>query len=738
MDTALFFKTIFGSGEGRAVIVLPNYAGKPTGDHWFSYPEDVDKMVSFVDTHKTGDVWFSPNLFKSDERTKENSHVLSIVGADADTCDPNNFRIQPSVTIQSSQGRWQVYWTLDKPYDSNEVAKVNRRVSQTHKHEGCDIAFINAAKLMRVPGTSNNKHPGDIVIVADYDLDTNRSLAYVSEVYPESEVPDAIDVANTPMPDDVPQYVTENRRTLMNGLPNSIGLRDLLFGKFAADKRSDVRFKLLLELYRLGLDDRGVMAVAWGAPSNKYNGDDPRSYAGLWAEAMKAKAMVDNESGDDDEYDRPIGAEPEGERAKAAVQLTNFLSEEEQDEIRQVVNFIDQWVTWASTKTDAPAEYHRAAAITLISAVYSEFGHATPVFAKGGLKLNLWFMVLGRSTKDRKTTARSYMNAAFRALKTEDYNYSLGDDVTPGGISLALHDRANKSSVYDRDEVQGLFKELLHQSYMSGGLEVFTKLYDGWSGGRVRATGDKKVMESVPVSFIMFMMGILTETADILTVTNYRSGFLTRFLYVIGTRPEGYKSPPMQQADEEDKGEDKVFNGLVQHLALNRNHWEMLGGDGITFALRTEDDAWKRLQQFEVDVDARAEASPYAEIIGTTSARMVISTLKLATLLAMDDRSNSVKMIHVLQAISYAGEWFDNAVQVASMVSESDWQRDVDKLEAFIQSKGGKTSFAIAYRAFKEKRPFEFEEMLAALESRGSMVRVQSGSKWVLELTYEQ
>lgn len=722
------------------VLVLPNYRGKPTQDHWFSYPEELDKMTEFAEAHKTSDVWYSPNIFNSDDRSKSNTKMVSVAAADADSCDPNNFRVQPTLSIETSPGHWHVYWAFDQPYDPNEVAKLNRRIAQVHKGQGCDTAFANAAKLMRVPGTSNNKHPGAVVIVADFDDETEHTPDSLTERYPVSEVPDAIDVENTTMPDDMGAYITANRGSLLSGLPNSMGLRDMLFGRFHEDKRSDVRYKLLCELYRLGLDDYGVMAVAWGAPSNKYNGDDPRGYAGLWAEAMKAKKEIELEQ-EADEYDKPIDGVFEGEKGERAKKaenvLTNFLSVAEQEEIRGKVNFIDEWIAWAGTKTDAPQEYHRAAAITLLSAVYSEFGHATPKFAPKGLKLNLWFMVLGRSTKDRKSTSRSFLNDALRALKTDDYNYSIGDDVTPGGISLALHDRANKATVYDRDEVQGLFKELLHQSYMSGGLEVFTKLYDGWSGGRVRASGEKKIMESVPVSFIMFMMGILTETADVLTITNYRSGFLTRFLYVLGKRPDGYKAPPMEQTSEEEVEDDKVFNGLVKHLALNRNFWEMRGSDGKTYALRAEPDAWARLQEFEADVADKAAESPYAEIIDTTSSRMVISTVKLSALLAMDERSLTIKKSHVLQAIAYAGEWFDNAVTVASMVSESEWQRDVDKLEEFIVSKGGRIGYSAAYRQFKEKRPFEFEEMLGALEARGVLTRIQNGSRWVLEVSYE-
>ena len=737
MESREFFSEVFGKGQGWAVLVTPNRHGKPTNDAWFRYPEQLDQMVAHTEANAHTDVWFSPNLFESQSRTKETSKTTQTAAADADICHPNNFRVQPSITVQTSPGRYHVYWLLNATKDPHEVAKLNRRIAQVHKDEGCDTAFVNAAKLLRVPGTSNGKHPGAVVVVIDDEAD-RHTIAKLNKAYPESEIPDAVEAAPWPdMPDGLAEFIENNRHGLLNGLPNTTTLRDLLFKEPHEGKRSEARFKLLCELADMGLSDEEVMAVAWGAPSNKYR-DDPRKYKGLWDELQKAKQTMAAEAA---KYDLPVGEwdgdSEDGRPKKIERKRTSFIkSDAEHEMVRAQVNFIDRWVTWAGTKTDAPSEYHRASAMSVLSTVYSEFGHAIPKFAPKGMKLNLWFMVLGRSTKDRKTTARNYMNDALRALRDDElgYNYLLGDDVTPGGISLALHDRAHQASVYARDEAQGLFKELMSQSYMTGGLEVFTKLYDGWSGGRLRASGDKKVMESVPVSFIMLLTGILTEVTQVLTVTNYRSGFLTRFLYVVGERPDDYEAPPVEQASEEDEKKDEVFDALIEHLRKNRNYWEMYGGHGDTHPLRVEDDAWARFQVYEKDVNSAANDSKYAEIIGTTSERMIISTLKLACLLAMDDKAMRVSMVHMLQAIAYAGEWFDNAARVASMISESEWQRDVDLLEDYIISRGGTVQYGSAYKQFPDKRPNEFEEMVGALQSRGTLERIKQGAKWVLAI----
>lgn len=742
INTREFFETILGNNEGWAVIVLPDRNGKPTHDFWFNYPEQVEDMADFAWSNEQSDVWFSTSLFSEKDRHKEFASSLAVLGADADACTPDKFRVAPNLVIESSPDRYQVYFILNdsQNFTPVEMAAINRRIAQAHKGDGCDPSFINPAKLMRVPETSNQKHPGAIVTVlkAEVSSVTERyDFCELETAYPADEIREQYEAAVGDMPSDLPEYIAGNRAKLLNGLPNSESLRSMIFGTYYGERRSEVLFRLMCELYRLGLDDREVMAVAWGASANKFNGEDPRGLKGLWDTALlKAKTAAF-----DPEYEwdfEPGYADPDEPAQRKQIsgprKHFDFLTEEERKLVKDKVNFIDEWVYWASTKTDAPSEYHRAAALTLLSAIYSEFGHATPKWGK--MKLNLWMMVLGRSTKDRKSTARSYMNAAFRALKTDDYTYTLGEDVTPGGINLALHDRANKASVFERDEVQGLFKELLGQSYMTGGLEMFTKLYDGWSGGRLRASGEKKIQESVPVSFIMFLMGIQTETADVLTVSNFKSGFLTRFLYVTGSRPDNYQAPPIEQAEEEYDKKDPVFDGLVAHLSRNRDYWEMYGGNGETFALRATPSAWERYQKFEGDVNKAIADTSYPEIIGTTGERMIHSTLKVAALLAMDEKAKSIGDEHMLAAIGYAGEWFGNILVMAGMVSESEWQRDVDKLEQFINSRGGSVSYAVAYRAFQDKRPFEFEEMINALEQRGILEREKNGSRWTLKVNY--
>lgn len=737
MDTREFFQSIYGSAVGYAVIVLPNYDGKPVNDYWFEYPAQLDDMVKTVHENRTNSVWFSPNIFGGKARNKETSLTLNVAAADADSCEPDNFRMPPSIVIESSPGRYQVYWVLDGDNDSAVVAKVNRRIAQVHKDQGCDPAFVNQAKLMRVPGSSNHKHPGAVTNVSELSGDT-YTLEQIVRLYPESEVPDAVDVsyANTELPDDLEEYMKENRSGLLSGLPNSAVLKDLMFGKYHDDKRSEARFKLLCELYRIGLEDRAVMTLAWGAMTNKYV-NDPRGYAGLWAEAMKAKAYMGVASGESESAE--ITQEEIEKYVSAEAKTYNFLTVEEAEEVAKSVNFVDEWVNWASKATDAPVEYHRTSALTILSTIYSQYGHVRPSFARNkreGMKLNVWFMTLGRSTKERKSTARGLMLHLLERLGGDDREYLFPEDFTPSSLSLLLPDWKDLSVLYARDETQGLFKELLNQSYMSGGVEAMTKLYDGRSPSRARATGDRKVTKSVPVSFIMYLTGILDETTDVLTLKDFKSGFLTRFVYTTASRPENYEQPSIEQAPpdtEEDEG-DSVLDGFINRFQMNRNYWEAYAGDSTT-RIYVEEDAWARYQQFEKDVwEAAANTTSHREAVSANSDRMIISVLKISAVLAMDERSGNVKMHHMLQAIGYAGEWFRNLELIASMISQSEWERDVNELEKFIAGKGGRCTYAQAYRNFADKKPQEFDQMVQSLTDRGSCERIQAGNSWTLKL----
>jgi hypothetical protein len=71
---------------------------------------------------------------------------------------------------------------------------------------------------------------------------------------------------------------------------------------------------------------------------------------------------------------------------------------------------------------------------------------------------------------------------------------------------------------------------------------------------------------------------------------------------------------------------------------------------------------------------------------------------------------------------------------MASAISASEWQRDVDKLEAFIVERGGRVRYEEAYKKFSNKRKREFDEMVDALRSQARAQEVTESQKRYLEV----
>jgi hypothetical protein len=100
----------------------------------------------------------------------------------------------------------------------------------------------------------------------------------------------------------------------------------------------------------------------------------------------------------------------------------------------------------------------------------------------------------------------------------------------------------------------------------------------------------------------------------------------------------------------------------------------------------------------------------------------------------MHEQKEQVELRHMLTAIYYSQDWFKNLIKMASAISASEWQRDVDKLEALVVDRGGKIRYEEAYRKFSNKRKREFDEMVQALHSQARVQIAVDNRKSYLEV----
>jgi hypothetical protein len=411
-----------------------------------------------------------------------------------------------------------------------------------------------------------------------------------------------------------------------------------------------------------------------------------------------------------------------------------FLSEEERTLVMESPTFIDEYLEWATSKTDGAISYQIASAFTALSCVFSDIGYAVPKYGRMGL--NLWFMVLGETTLTRKSTSRNLMLRLVREYeKFSGYQIDIGSDATPEGVTAILSERDGKTSLLHRDEVQGMFKDFMNKTYMASAAERFTELYDGHVPVVIRSGKGKSQTERATTNFVMYLMGIGSKTADVLTTEYFKSGFLARFIYVTAKTPERTREmEDIQQAEEfEAVIKDQKLDSMVKSLYNAVTYWQKKGSP-MPRPIRMSDAALERFNQYKWEMGNFAESHPEYESIEPSRQRLALSVWKCAILLAMYDQSDEVKVKHLLIAIHYSEDWFANLTEMASAISNSEWQRDVDKLEALVMDKGGRIRYEEAYRKFNNKRKREFDEMVQALQSQARVQPVVDNQKTYLEV----
>lgn len=734
-----FFRFLWHGLEGRALVALMDEKGNPSNQRFFVWPAQKEQLLAYTAKQAERDTYTSPSLFNATNARKRSVKALQVVHADADTFNLEDARLEPSGIARTSPGKTHVYWEITDCTDPALIEPLAHSVSKAHdkKTTGMDVSW-SANKLLRVPGTANTKY------TTPYEVTFERTglvytLAEFAAAYPPVEV--AVDQFKE-------LGTLPTMGEALKSLQASPGLMQLLARKDANNvDRSDALFLLEQELFRSGATDEAAYVICLTHAFNKFQSDGKHNADELlWADILRARSK--SELGDlepEDEYEAIVTVEP-----SVKDKSVDFLSRAEKASMP--TTFIDDYIAWASSKTDAAPEYHVASAFMILSTVFSDFGHAVPKFGK--LPLNLWFMVLGETTRSRKSTTRALGLKFIKELAivpeadAEDYaveyNYDLGSDFTPEALDNELLKRPNRSALLHRDEAQGWIQEMDKKAYMAGAKGKMTELYDGHVSGKLRATGDNNRRGSVDVSLTLFMMGIASQVADYLTQDDFRSGFLTRFIYIEATPPpRSAKSDYLEQANiHEVKQGDEVFTAMVKKIEAARNHWEgFCPPDAPTSAVPCVPEAWERLNRFITDVLDAAEGHQRHQIIEAASDRLTKSILKAATLLAMLDCCDEVQTTHMLTAINFASSWFGHMVNMANRISESTWARRQAQVEEFLLEKGGSAKWELVYRHFRaDLRADEFLKIIQALTDAGIIyvTPAEKGVRWITRIDLEE
>jgi hypothetical protein len=717
----IFLETVWGEQQGQVCISRMNN-DQLKNHKFFSWPEQADDLFKYVERNTHEDVYFPPVLFKANKRRRVLANTCQVVYGDADLFNLEDLHCEPSIIVRTSPNKTHVYWLIDGMEDAQLAETLSHSVSVAHpkKTTGFDDGW-SATKLLRVPGTTNTKYVGETGEVYQVTVEYT-GVTYTQEEFESFYAPvPEYTMEFAPFPkDEMPSY-----GKVLSELPASTRLEGLLqtaaFPKKSAG--SEALYALYTELMRMGATDAQVYAIAERSPLNKWKRDGVDNPGEkLWGDIQRARwkdGQFEEDEEEEDDEDEIITVAP-----KPKSKGFDFLSDDEKQNLEPC--FIDDYLAWTRSKSDAPDAYNVAGAFTVLSTVFSDFGHAVPHW--GDVPLNLWFMVLGSTTLSRKSTAKGYMLKCIEALEAETFNYDLGSKFTAEGLDEALRSNANRSALLHIDEIQGLMKQLDSKAYLAGIKGELTEIYDGKVTGKLRASGEEKdkKRKGARVALNLFAMGIKEQLADYLTEDDFQSGFLTRYIWVSAEPLE--RTAETDYIGQQDKTErtkgDPAFLALMERIRHARDVWcDWNDPTERTIAVPMTEAAHKRYNEFVTAALDAAEVQSKATILTAATARLSTSILKAATLLAMVDLCDEVELKHMQAAVNYCGEWFEHLVGMTKRISESNWKRRQDKLMEAIFSKGGELGWQPAYRLFNaEMKAREFTELVQSLEEAGQIV----------------
>src|SRR5437868_5137812 len=153
-----FFHSAFGEHKGYIAIAFLTPDKTNFFEEFFLYPAELPELLVTVRTRLAShNVYFCPNLFANKRRKKEEVITTPTAWADLDTCPPTKMLRHPTLTIESSAGRWQALWVLDE-VETDDAERISKRIAYHHAPDGCDRSGWDLTQLLRVPLTYNFKY----------------------------------------------------------------------------------------------------------------------------------------------------------------------------------------------------------------------------------------------------------------------------------------------------------------------------------------------------------------------------------------------------------------------------------------------------------------------------------------------------------------------------------------------------------------------------------------------------
>lgn len=717
-----FFERILPDDEGWVPIMSLGPGGGLSRCQWYHWPTEAEKMCEVVEKMSDKDVYWSPMLFNKPSTlssarhaTKSNVTQLACVYADLDGLHPDDLFLEPTVLVKSSPEHYHAYWRLSdyRSQGNLDIEQLNRGVYQTHADTGVDRGWPLAKKL-RVPGTMNTK--------PKYGLPTPVSVEFNDrKSYSVREFTAAYSPASTPKVDlimEMPEVDQGGALKVLYDLKDSRIMALYADDPLPSDDWSALMYSLECSLFEAGVELADVFTVVQDAGCNKFKRDG-RPDSDLWIQLQRDKARWEDDQETLADLADAIAIEAVNGEPIRIPRLQDernglfwsdvHLINSKYDDVPQntVVDSLAQYMSDMSSRTSKQFNY--AAAMSIISAVLGSDIRVRTSF--GVLSCNLYTLLLGRTTRDKKSTTASYVKHFLRRVGAEFKLDLIGpEDHTPEALAQFCGDKPGESLLVILDEVQDLFARALRSgSYMDGEIGFLTKAYDGYIPSIARKQKEQKYRKETPFSLSILCMGILDQAAGNLKVEKIASGFIPRCLPVL---PEPTDFDPartmndftiLSSADNETlQRQDNAFNLNLQLLIRAKHYWRQerealepftVEGKDARALIAFDAKALDRICDAGNMCAVLADQHPlYSEYLIPCVERLGLSMLRMAALIAAAEQQTVVRLRHAMKAIQLAEIHLKAFEVFVACAADSDISKDVAQIEAFLAAQSNKTA----------------------------------------------
>lgn len=169
-----FLEAVFGQETGYLFVSTNDRSLKATDsnarawrDRGFVYPLQLADILAYIENQdKRGlDVYVAAQLYKSGAaRQKQAVKVCPSAWSDLDTASPFGVQPEPSVILETSPGRYHGFWRAERPLEPYAAEQLSRRIAYAYHRDGADLGGWDLTQVLRVPGTTNKKYPGQPVV----------------------------------------------------------------------------------------------------------------------------------------------------------------------------------------------------------------------------------------------------------------------------------------------------------------------------------------------------------------------------------------------------------------------------------------------------------------------------------------------------------------------------------------------------------------------------------------------